>query len=390
MAETFMTLSDTLSKSTASFSISSAALYKQLAALSGVIVNNPVVPILDNFLFELADGKLKVTASDLQTSIITELVVEAQEEVKIAVPARILLDTLRNLPDQSITFAIDEHAYGIEILSANGQYKLAGENATDFPRAVTVASRVTVSMPAQVLKKSIQQTIIATSHDELRPAMNGVYMSFGQEGAVFVATDGHRLVCYTREDISVATQESFIIPRKTLMLLTGLLSSDQAVVNITFGESSVHFQLGSTSMVARLIDESYPDYENVIPRNNPSQMTVNRASLLSSLKRIAVYANRTTHQVRLSLGENVLQILAEDLDFSNKAHEQLACEYTGEGLNIGFNAKLLLELLNSLDTKEVIMQLSEPSRAALILPQTQVAQENILLLIMPVLLTPGV
>ncbi|MEM7382720.1 MAG: DNA polymerase III subunit beta [Bacteroidota bacterium] len=389
MAETFMTPSDTPSKSAASFSISSSVLYKQLAALSGVIVNNPVVPILENFLFEIAVGKLKVTASDLQTSIITELVIEAQEEVKIAIPARILLDTLRNLPDQPITFAIDEHAYGIEIHAANGQYSLAGENAADFPQVVTVAGRVTVSMPAQVLKKAIQQTIIATSHDELRPAMNGVYMSFSETSAAFVATDGHRLVRYTRTDISVAAQESFIIPRKTLMLLTGLLSSDQAAVSITFGESSVHFQLSGTSMVARLIDERYPDYENVIPHNNPNQLAVNRASLLSSLKRTAVYANRTTHQIRLALGENTLQLLAEDLDFSNKAHEKLACDYTGQGLTIGFNAKLLMELLNSLDTKEVIMQLSEPSRAALILPQEQAAQEDILLLIMPVLLTPG-
>ena len=187
MAETFIAPPSTLSKRTASFSISSAMLYKQLAALSGVIVNNPVVPILENFLFEIAAGKLKVTASDLQTSIITELAVASQEDVKIAIPARILLDTLRNLPDQSITFSIDENAYGIEIHSANGQYNLAGENATDFPQVVSVTGRVTVSMTAQVLKKAIQQTIIATSHDELRPAMNGVYMNFSEAGAVFVA-----------------------------------------------------------------------------------------------------------------------------------------------------------------------------------------------------------
>ena len=364
-------------------------LYKQLAALSGVIVNNPVVPILENFLFEIAAGKLKVTASDLQTSIITELAVASQEDVKIAIPARILLDTLRNLPDQSITFSIDENAYGIEIHSANGQYNLAGENATDFPQVVSVTGRVTVSMTAQVLKKAIQQTIIATSHDELRPAMNGVYMNFSEAGAVFVATDGHRLVRYTRTDISVVAQESFIIPRKTLMLLTGLLSNDQAVARITFGESSVHFQLAGTSMVARLINERYPDYENVIPRNNPNQLIASRASLLSSLKRTAVYANKTTHQIRLTLGENVLQILAEDLDFSNKANEQLACEYAGNDLTIGFNARLLMELLNSLANQEIIMQLSEPSRAAIILPQEKVDQEDILLLIMPVLLPPG-
>ena len=389
MAETFIAPPSTLSKRTASFSISSAMLYKQLAALSGVIVNNPVVPILENFLFEIAAGKLKVTASDLQTSIITELAVASQEDVKIAIPARILLDTLRNLPDQSITFSIDENAYGIEIHSANGQYNLAGENATDFPQVVSVTGRVTVSMTAQVLKKAIQQTIIATSHDELRPAMNGVYMNFSEAGAVFVATDGHRLVRYTRTDISVVAQESFIIPRKTLMLLTGLLSNDQAVARITFGESSVHFQLAGTSMVARLINERYPDYENVIPRNNPNQLIASRASLLSSLKRTAVYANKTTHQIRLTLGENVLQILAEDLDFSNKANEQLACEYAGNNLTIGFNARLLMELLNSLANQEIIMQLSEPSRAAIILPQEKVDQEDILLLIMPVLLPPG-
>lgn len=389
MAETFIAPPSTLSKRTASFSISSAMLYKQLAALSGVIVNNPVVPILENFLFEIAAGKLKVTASDLQTSIITELAVASQEDVKIAIPARILLDTLRNLPDQSITFSIDENAYGIEIHSANGQYNLAGENATDFPQVVSVTGRVTVSMTAQVLKKAIQQTIIATSHDELRPAMNGVYMNFSEAGAVFVATDGHRLVRYTRTDISVVAQESFIIPRKTLMLLTGLLSNDQAVARITFGESSVHFQLAGTSMVARLINERYPDYENVIPRNNPNQLIASRASLLSSLKRTAVYANKTTHQIRLTLGENVLQILAEDLDFSNKANEQLACEYAGNDLTIGFNARLLMELLNSLANQEIIMQLSEPSRAAIILPQEKVDQEDILLLIMPVLLPPG-
>lgn len=368
------------------FSISSASLFKQLTALNGVIVNNPVVPILENFLFEIADSKLKVTASDLQTSIVTELAIEAQEEVKIAIPARILLDTLRNLPAQPITFSIDENAYNIEIHSDNGRYNLAGENATDFPQVATVTGHVAVNMTAEVLKKAIQQTIIATSHDELRPAMNGVYMNFSEEGAVFVATDGHRLVRYTRTDLSIAAQQPFIIPRKTLMLLGGLLANDQEAIGLTFGESNVHFQLKGISMVARLIDERYPDYENVIPQNNPNQLTVSRASLLSSLKRIAIYANRTTHQVKIALASSKLQILAEDLDFSNKADEQLACDYEGTDLAIGFNAKLLIELLNSLAANEVIMQLSAPNRAALILPQEKAAQEDILLLIMPVLL----
>ena len=368
------------------FIISSATLSKQLTAINGAIVNNPVVPILENFLLEIADGKLKVTASDLQTSIITELAIEAQEHAKIAIPARILLDTLKNLPEQPITFSIDENAYSVEVRSDNGRYTLAGENATDFPQVATVTAHVSVNVAAEVLKKAIQQIIIATSNDELRPAMNGGYMDFSERGAIFVATDGHRLVRYTRADISAATQHPFIIPRKTLTLLNGLLPSDNQEVGITFGDTNVHFKLGNISMVSRLIDERYPDYENVIPQDNPSKLTINRASLLGSLKRIAIYANRTTHQVRLVLAGSELQILAEDLDFSNKANERLTCEYEGNDLEIGFNARLFIEMLNSLTSDEVVIHLSEPNRAAVIFPQEKEAQEDILLLIMPVIL----
>ena len=368
------------------FSISSATLSKQLTAINGVISNNPIMPILENFLFEVADDRLKITASDLQTSISTELAIETQEQAKIAIPARILLDTLRNLPEQPITFVIDESAYNVEIHSDNGHYTLAGENAADFPQVATVAADVAVNVTAEVLKKAIQQTIIATSSDELRPAMNGVYMNFSEQGATFVATDGHRLVRYIRADIHATAQHPFIIPRKTLTLLTGLLPNSDQEVGITFGEANVHFQIDNTNMVSRLIDERYPDYENVIPQNNPNKLTIDRAALLSSLKRIAIYANRTTHQVKLTLAANELQVLAEDLDFSNKADERLSCEYEGHNLEIGFNAKLLMELLNSLSSKEVVIHFSEPNRAALIAPQEKEAAEEVLLLIMPVLL----
>lgn len=368
------------------FIISSSTLSRRLTDINGAIVNNPIVPILENFLFEMADGKLKITASDLQIFITTELAIEAQEDTKIAIPARILLDTLKNLPEQPITFSIDENAYSIEISSDNGRYILAGENATDFPQVATVTANATVNMPAEVLKKAIQQIIIATSHDELRPAMNGGYMSFSEAGVIFVATDGHRLARYKRTDISTAIQRPFIIPRKALTLLNGLLPNDNQSVGIIFGETNVHFKLGNISMMSRLIDERYPDYENVIPINNPHKLTINRASLLSSLKRIAIYANRTTHQVKLTLACNELQILAEDLDFSNKANEQLTCEYEGADLEIGFNAKLLIEMLNSLTSEEVAIHLSEPNKAAVIFPQGKEAQEDILLLIMPIIL----
>ena len=368
------------------FIVSSSALYKQLAAISGVIVNNPVVPILENFLFELEGKQLTVTASDLQTAVTTVLSVEAQEEARIAIPARILLDTLRNLPEQPVTFSINADTYAVEISSDNGRYRLAGENATDFPRLTMTQEGVAVAMPAAALKKAIQQTIIATSSDELRPAMSGVYMNFSEAGATFVATDGHRLVRYTNTDVGVATQKPFIVPKKTLVLLNALLPSEQQDVDIIFSDNTIYFRLANVRMVARLVDERYPDYENVIPTNNPNQLVINRLAFLASLKRIAIYANKTTHQVKLKLAGSGLEVLAEDFDFANEATERLHCEYEGEDLEIGFNAKFLLEMLSSLSVETVVLQFSAPSKAGLLLPKEQEAHEDLLLLLMPVLL----
>jgi DNA polymerase III subunit beta len=368
------------------FIVSSSALSKQLVAIGGVISNNPVVPILENFLFEINGKQLTVTASDLQTSMTTELVVEAQESASIAIPARILLETLKNLPEQPVTFSINEGTYSVEISSDNGRYRLAGENATDFPQLRLVQKGVSVDMDAKVLKKAINQAIVATSHDELRPAMNGIYMDFSQVSATFVGTDGHRLVRYIRSDVGVATQQPFIVPRKTLTLLNTLLSHEHQTVNIAFNDSNVYFRLANISMVSRLIDERYPDYENVIPTNNTNKLTIERVRFLSSLKRIAIYANRTTHQIKLSIAGSELHIFAEDFEFSNEANERLTCEYEGDDLAIGFNAKFLIEMLSSLSAAEVEMHFSTPSKAGLIFPKEKDADEDILLLIMPVIL----
>ncbi len=368
------------------FIVSSSALSKQLAAISGVIVNNPVVPILENFLFEIEGKQLTVTASDLQTSMTTTLVLEAEKRTSIAIPARILLETLRNLPEQPVTFSINEQTYSVEISSDNGRYRLASENATDFPQLKMTQEGGAVDMNAEALKKAINQTIIATSSDELRPAMNGVYMNFSESSATFVATDGHRLVRYTRSDVGVATQRPLIVPRKTLMLLNALLPSEHPTVNIAFSDNTVYFKLANISMVSRLIDERYPDYENVIPAGNPNKLTINRLAFLSSLKRLAIYANRTTHQIKLDIAGSELQILAEDFDFSNEAKERLPCEYEGDDLEIGFNAKLLIEMLNSLASEEVELHFSAPSKAGLILPKDKEQDADLLLLIMPVIL----
>lgn len=368
------------------FIVNSAYLLKQLSNINGVITTNPVVPILENFLFELEKGSLTVTASDLQTSMITELNVESKEKGNIAVPARILLDTLKNLPEQPVTFSIDESTYSIEIISDNGRYKLSGENATDFPKVPNVSNDFTAEISTEVLSRAVNNTIFATSNDELRPAMTGVYVNLGEKNTTFVATDGHRLVRYRRTDVKSDNGSSIIIPRKALNLLKATLPTENQPVNIDFNLSNAFFKFGNIRMICRLIDERFPDYENVIPTQNNIKMTIGRSELLGALKRISIYANKTTHQVRLKITGSELQISAEDLDFSNEANERLSCEHEGEDIEIGFNAKFLVEMLTNLDSNQIKLSMSAPNKAGVLNPADKDKHEDILMLVMPVML----
>jgi len=368
------------------FIVNSNYLLKQLSNINGVITTNPVVPILENFLFEIDKSKLTVTASDLQTSMITEINIESKEKGNIAVPARILLETLKNLPDQPVTFSIDESTYSIEISSDNGRYKLAGENATDFPKVPSVSNDFSANISTEVLARAINNTIFATSSDELRPAMTGVYVNLGDKNTTFVATDGHRLVRYRRTDIKSDNGNAIIIPRKALNLLKATLPTENTDVNIDFNMSNAFFKFGNIRMICRLIDERYPDYENVIPTTNPIKMTISRTELLSSLKRISIYANKTTHQVRLKITGSELQVSAEDLDFSNEANERLSCEHEGEDIEIGFNARFLIEMLTNLDTDQIKLNMSAANKAGVIFPAEKEKGEDILMLVMPVML----
>lgn len=369
------------------FIVSSSALLKQLQLINGVVPSSPVVPILANFLFEIADGKLTITASDLETSMITELPVEARENGRIAAPARILLDTLKNLPDQPVTFTLDEETYTIEISSANGRYRLSGENATDFPRVPVVKATTTLEVPSNALARAINKTLFAVSTDELRPAMTGILLQLtGDNQLTFVATDGHRLLRYRRFDVTSDQQMSVIVPRKAFNLLKSALPSEAVSVKIEFSQQNASFKFETMRLTCRLIDERYPDYENVIPQRNPNKLLIDRADLLASVKRISIYANKTTHQVRLRLAGSELHISAEDLDFSNEANERLACQYEGEDMEIGFNARFLTEMLTNLDATEVTLDLSTPNRAGLLMPAEQEPSENILMLVMPVML----
>lgn len=372
------------------FIVSSSVLLKNLQNINGVVATNPIVPILENFLFRIEDGTLTVTASDLQTTMTTQIPVEASENGAIAIPAKLLLDTLRSLPEQPVTINIDTETFGTEILTDNGRYKLSGENPIDFPKLPTVSKTMSVEMTSDVLLGAINNTVFATSTDDLRPAMTGVYLQLSDDNATFVATDGHRLIRYRRTDLgsgpsSVSASTSLIIPRKALQLLKASLPENVAVV-AEFSQANASFTFGPTQLICRLIDERFPDYENAIPTNNPNVMTIGRTDLLNSLKRIMIYANRTTHQIRLSLKANSLTISAEDLDYSNEANEKLLCDYDGDPMEIGFNAKLMAEVLSNLSAKMITLEMSAPNRAGLLIPADKEENEDILMLVMPVML----
>ncbi|MFQ3577067.1 MAG: DNA polymerase III subunit beta [Cytophagales bacterium] len=368
------------------FVVNSKSLLAQLNAISGVIVPNPIVPILENFLFEIDRDKLTVTASDLQMSMIAELQIDGKEKGNIAIQAKILLETLKNLAEQPVTFSIDENTYSVEIITDNGRYKIAGENATDFPKVPVVNKSYTIDISSNVLARAISSAIVAVSNDELRPNLCGIYVKFAENNTTFVATDGHKMVRFRRVDVVSDAETSIIVPKRAFELLRKSLPSENTNVRIEFNPSNAFFSFDNIKMICRLIDERYPEYENAIPRENPNVMQIDRGEFLSTLKRIDIYSNKTTNQIRLKLAGSELQISAEDFDFSNEANERLPCEYEGEDLEIGFNSKFLIQLLANMDCREIVLSLSQPNRAGLITPAENIEGEDQLMLVMPVML----
>lgn len=368
------------------FIVSTSTLLKQLQAVNGASSSSTVLPILENFLFEIKDNALTISATDLQTSMITSLQVESKEDGRVAVPAKILIETLKTLPDQPIAFSVDTQTYAIEISAGDGKYKLSGENADDFPKIPVVENPATVHIPASVLAEAINKTIFAVSNDELRPAMTGVLCQLTPQNTTFVATDAHKLVRYRRADVKSDDVASMILPKKALTLLKSSLPADDVAVAVEYNNTSAFFRFGNIHLICRLIDERYPDYEAVIPQVNPNKLTIDRLLLLNSLRRVVIFANKTTHQVRLKITGSELNISSEDLDFANEAHERLSCQYEGEDTEIGFNAKFLIEMLSNLECEEVVLEMSTPNRAGLLLPAVEEENENILMLVMPVML----
>ncbi len=370
------------------FVVSSTALLKQLQSISGALNSNSPLPILENFLFELKPGELKASASDLETTMSTIIAVENKEEGKIAVPAKTLLETLKTFSEQPLTFKINELNLQMEISSDSGKFKLTCLKGEEFPKIPVIEKPNTIEMASEVLLEAINKTIFATGNDELRPVMTGVFCQIGKEGATFVATDAHRLVRYRRSDMRATKETSFIMPKKPLSLLKANLAGANAPVKIDYNEANAFFTFDNFSLICRLIDGRYPNYEAVIPLDNPNKLTIDRNAFLNAIRRVSIFSNKTTHQVKFKIAGSQVDISAEDIDFGNDANERLACSYDGKDLEIAFNARFIMDMLSNLTSNDVQLEMSLPNRAGLLSPPKDQADasEDLLMLVMPVML----
>lgn len=369
------------------FLVNSASLLKQLQVVGGVLNTSNTLPILDNFLFEIKDKELAISASDLETTMTTRMAIEAKEDGTIAIPARMLMDSLKAFPEQPLTFTIDPKTYGIEISSDNGKYKIAGQNADEFPRSPEMEAASTVKLDGDVLATAINKTLFAAGNDELRPVMSGLFFELGTDGMRFVATDAHRLVRYSRSDAKADQNASFIVPKKPLNLLKGIVAVAEDAVTLEYTESNARFSFEGVTLMCRLIEGQYPNYQAVIPTDNPNRMTIGRLDFLQSIRRVGIFANKTTHQARLKLTGSELTVSAEDLDFANEANERLTCSYSGEDMEIGFNSRFLMDMLSNISTDNIHMDLSAPNRAGILTPADNANEaEDVLMLVMPVML----
>ena len=341
------------------FIVSSTYLLKQLQVLGGVINSSNTLPILDNFLFELDHTKLTVSASDLETTMSSTLDVESDSEGSVAIPARLLLDTLKTFPEQPLTFVVEDNNT-VEISSNHGKYALAYANGEEFPKAVALEDPSNTAILGDILANAISKTIFAAGNDDLRPVMSGVFFQFSTEGLTFVATDAHKLVKYTREDVNASQVAEFIMPKKPLNLLKGILAGSEDEVTIEYNDSNAKFTFDNSELICRLIDGKYPNYEAVIPKENPNKLSIDRNQFLNSVRRVSIFSNKTTHQIRLKIAGAELNISAEDVDYSNKAEERLTCDYQGDDMQIGFNSRFLTEMLNNLSSSDVQLEMSMP------------------------------
>jgi len=368
------------------FIVNSSVLLRQLSYIDGVVVAKPIIPILNNFLFTINDGMLSIYSTDLETTMSTNIKVDAKENVSIAIPSKTTMELLKTLADQPLAFSINEEKGTVEIKYETGRFKLTAQRSDEFPKTPQLEDLNSFEIPAKVLQKAVAKSVFATSSDEIRLNLTGVYVQLFKNNITFVATDANRLVRFTRNDVKPGAEDALILPKKALNLLKSSLPSDDTMVKVSFNRQNAQFQFGEQSLTCRLIDEKYPDYKAVIPTENPNSLTVDRGDFLMAVRRVSITSNKSTHQIRLKMTSTELTISAEDIDFENESVEKMACTYIGDEMEIGFNSKYLLEMLNNMDAATITIELSQPNRAGVILPAEQEADEDILMLIMPMML----
>lgn len=374
------------------FIVNSQLLLENLQSVSGLLVENKALPILEKCLFRVSGNTLTLVASDSESIAVVDIALEeVSGEGSVAVPARSLLDTLKTMPDIPLIFNVDESTSGIEISGGTGQYKLTGESADTYPEIPQMGGDTALaSISSDILVRAISKTVFATGNDQLRATMCGVLFEMKPDGMTFVATDAHKLVRYRRSDVKTPAETSFVVPKKALMLLKGILSMHKEAVEVRLeaNEKNVFFQFENVHISCRLVDGRYPNYQAVIPTENPNKLTVARQSFLTCVKRICIFASKAMPQARLSMsGGNEVLVSAEDVENSNAAKERISCMYEGDPMEIGFNARYFLEMLANLESEDVCLQMSMPNRAGLIVPVGEGdANEDILMLVMPVML----
>ena len=369
--------------------ISSSELLKGVMAVAKAIPAKSALPILENFLFDLKGNMLEITASDTELTLRTQLEVEnTVEEGRIAVPAKHMMDLLKELPDQPLTISTTSDSSFV-CSWASGESTLPYFPAEDYPEITgTDETAVTLQFPAQSLIEGISSTIYATADDEIRPAMNGILVDIDVASTTLVASDSHKLICYTTADVKASEKASFILHKKPAAILKAIIGKEAEVVDITFDSKNATFTFAQTMVICRLVVGKYPKYRDVIPQNNSNILKINRMLMLNTVRRVSVCANKASNHIKLDLQPGSLEISAQDLAFSIAAYEKMQCQYDGEPLTIGFKSPFIIEILSNMNCGEIVMKFLDSKRAALVVPAEEEADsEKICGIIMPIMIS---
>ncbi len=363
------------------FKINSKVLEKLLSKIIPAVPVRTPMPILENFLFDIKDGALTVYATDLEIALKSSINVASEENVKMVIPARLLFDIIRSLPETQINFE-SESNQKLKLTTENGVYNISFSSPEEFPAIPAVSEEKEISIGGIELKKSIEQTSFAMSKEDMRPAMTGTLLEFSEVGLRFVTTDGHRLVKYVNKNIKSDTEEQYIIPERAISVLSKLLSEGD--VKIYFSKTHLSFHMGDIEFITRLIGEKYPSYNSVIPLENENLLKIKTGDLLAAIKRMMLFSTSNSKQVKISLGQNILEVSAEDIDHGSSAKENIFCEYNGESMDIGFNTAYVNDVLSHIDDEDIIFKLHSPTKACIIEPSAEKENEELMMLLMPV------